>query len=83
MVLVLSINIVVRPTAMYSIKTWYESSFFSKEFSSLLTSQQISDFLGRIGDSDIPSISMEKMIRSVGQRALSSMISRVYLATQS
>jgi hypothetical protein len=53
MVLALSINRVVRPTAMHNIKTWYENSFLSKD-PLPLTSQQISDLLARIGDSDVP-----------------------------
>ena len=83
MVLALSINRVVRPTAMHNIKTWYENSFLSKEFSLPLTSQQISNFLGRIGDSDIPHISIEKMIISVGAKSTFIHDITVYPATQS
>lgn len=71
MVLVISINRIVRPTAMYNIKTWYESSFLSREFPELpLTSQRISDLLSRIGESNVPSMFMGKIVSSLGTKSV-------------
>lgn len=71
MALAISINRIVRPTAMYNIKTWYESSFLSKESPGLpLTSQRISDLLSRIGESNVPSMFMGKIVSSLGTKSV-------------
>ena len=49
MLITLSINRIVRPTAMHNIKTWYEGSALSLEYPELpLTSQNISELLKNI-----------------------------------
>lgn len=66
MLITLSINRIVRPTAMHNIKTWYEGSALSLEYPQLpLTSQNISELLKKIGDSSIPSMFMGKVIQKM------------------
>ncbi len=70
MLITLSINRIVRPTAMHNIKTWYEGSALSLEYPELpLTSQNISEQLKRIGDSNIPTIFMGKMMQKLGTKS--------------
>ena len=69
MILSMSFNRVVRPTAMYNLKTWYENSALSLQWPDLpLKSQNISNLLAKVGDSDIPSMFMGKMFRSLGTK---------------
>lgn len=69
MILSMAFNRVTRPTAMYNIKTWYENSTLSLQWPELpLKSQNISNLLAKIGDSDIPSMFMSKMLRSLGTK---------------
>lgn len=54
-ILTLSLNKVVNPVGMCNIKTWFERTYLSKEWHGLpLSSQSLSDFLARIGESSIP-----------------------------
>lgn len=70
MVLTLCINRVVRPTALHIVKTWYEGSFLSVLYHGLsLSSQNISNLLARLGDSDIPSVFMGKMLNYLGTKS--------------
>ncbi len=70
MLITLSINHIVRPTAMHNIKTWYEGSALSLEHPQLpVTSQSISELLKRIGDSSIASIFMGKMMQQLGTKS--------------
>jgi len=70
MLITLSINRIVRPTAMHNIKTWYEGSALSLEYPQLpVTSQNISELLKRIGDSGIPSMFMGKMMQQLGTKS--------------
>jgi len=67
MVITLCINRVVRPTALHIVKTWYEGSFLSVLYKGLsLSSQNISNLLARIGDSDTPSVFMGKLLKDLG-----------------
>ena len=60
---------VIRPTAMYNIKGWYENSTLFLQWPELpLKSQNISNLLAKIGDSDIPSMFMRKMFRNLGTK---------------
>ena len=69
MILAMALNRVIRPTAMYNLKTWYENSVLSLEWPELpLKSQNISNLLAKVGDSDIPSMFMGKMFRSIGTK---------------
>jgi len=70
MLITLSINHIVRPTAMHNTKTWYEGSALSLEHPQLpVTSQSISELLKRIGDSGIASIFMGKMMQQLGTKS--------------
>ena len=70
MILAMALNRVIRPTAMYNLKTWYENSVLSLEWPDLpLKSQNISNLLAKVGDSDIPSMFMGKMFRSIGTKS--------------
>ena len=54
---------------MYNLKTWYENSVLCLDFPELpLKSQNISNLLAKVGDSDIPSIFMGKMLRNLGTK---------------
>ena len=70
MLITLSINHIVRPTAMHNIKTWYEGSALSLEYPQLpVTSKSISELLKRIGDSGIASIFMGKMTQQLDTKS--------------
>lgn len=69
MILAMALNRVIRPTAMYNLKAWYENSTLSLQWPELpLKSQNISNLLAKIGDSDIPSMFMSKMLRGLGTK---------------
>ncbi len=69
MILAMSLNRITRPTAMYNLKTWYENSILSLEWPDLpLKSQTISNLLAKVGDGDIPSTFISKMLRSLGTK---------------
>ncbi len=69
MILAMALNRVIRPTAMYNLKAWYENSTLSLQWPELpLKSQNISNLLAKVGDSDIPSMFMGKMLRSLGTK---------------
>jgi transposase len=66
MVLTMSISRMVRPTALHTLKTWYEGSFLSSLYPELpLSSQNISDLLEKTGESSIPSAFMGKLLQGV------------------
>lgn len=70
MVLTMCMNRVVRPTAMHNLKTWYEGSFLSCLYPEiLLSSQNISNLLAKIGDSSVPSIFMGKLLKQLGTKS--------------
>ena len=70
MILSMVFNRIARPTAMYNLKTWYESSALSLKWPELpLKSQNISNLLSKVGDSDIPSTFMGKMFRNLGTKS--------------
>jgi transposase len=70
MILAMALNRITRPTAMYNLKTWYENSVLSLEWPELpLKSQKISNLLAKVGDSDIPSTFMGKMLRNLGTKS--------------
>jgi transposase len=53
-VLVLALNRLVYPVSMDNIKSWYERTYLSELYGELrLSSQTLSNFLSRLGDSDI------------------------------
>jgi transposase len=69
MILAMALNRVTRPTPMYNLKTWYENSFLCLEWPELpLKSQNISNLLAKVGDSDAPSTFMGKMFRNLGTK---------------
>jgi hypothetical protein len=68
MLITLSINRIVRLTAMHNIKTWYEGSALSLEYPQLpLTGQSISELLKKIGDSSI--MLMGKIMQKLGTKS--------------
>lgn len=68
--LTLSINRVIRPVSMHVLKTWYEGSFLSNLYPDLpLSSQNLSNFLANLGDSSVPSMFMEKLMKKLGTRS--------------
>ena len=70
MIIAMALNRITRPTAMYNLKTWYENSVLSLEWPELpLKSQNISNLLAKVGDSDIPSTFMGKMLRNLGTKS--------------
>jgi len=69
MILAMALNRVIRPMAMYNLKTWYENSALSLQWPELpLKSQNISNLLAKVGDSDIPSKFIGKMFRNLGTK---------------
>ncbi len=70
MILSMVFNRIARPTAMYNLKTWYENSVLSLNWPELpLKSQNISNLLAKVGDSDIPSTFMGKILRDLGTKS--------------
>ena len=70
MVLSLCINRVVRPVALHLVRTWYDSSFLSVLFPGLsLSSQNVSNLLSELGDSNIPSVFMGNLLKDVGTKS--------------
>jgi len=52
---ILALNHVVRPLALYHIQSWYEGSILSRIYpGALLSSRSLSKLLSRIGESDLP-----------------------------
>lgn len=69
MILSLCVNRVVRPMALHLVRTWYDTSFLSVLYPGLsLSSQNVSNLLSDIGSSDIPSVFMGKLLKSVGTK---------------
>jgi len=69
-VLALSINRVVRPVAMHSIRTWYDGTTLYLDNPHLpLASQRISELLQKIGESDIPARFMGLFLESLGPKS--------------
>jgi transposase len=70
MIIAMALNRVIRPTPMYNLKTWYENSALFLQWPELpLKSQNISNLLAKVGDSDIPSLFMGKMFRNLGTKS--------------
>ncbi|WP_319507504.1 IS1634 family transposase [uncultured Methanolobus sp.] len=67
MALAIAMNRITRPVAMYNVRSWYENSaLFLNDPELPLKSQNISKLLDKIGDSDIPSTFIGKMLRNLG-----------------
>ncbi len=65
--LAIAMNRITRPVAMYNVRSWYENSaLFLNDPELPLKSQNISKLLDKIGDSDIPSTFIGKMLRNLG-----------------
>ena len=70
MVLSLCVNRVVRPVALHLVRTWYDSSFLSVLFPGIsLSSQNVSNLLSELGDSNIPSVFMGNLLKDVGTKS--------------
>jgi len=69
MIISMALNRVIRPTAMHNLKAWYEGSVLSLEYPDLpLKSQNISNLLAKVGDSNIPSAFMSRMLGNLGTK---------------
>ncbi|CAJ36736.1 transposase (IS4) [Methanocella arvoryzae MRE50] len=71
--LLLAFNRVLRPVSMRNVESWYEASYLSEqsEFRDLqTTSQRLSEFLERIGESDVPMGLFKGMIQRFSTGAL-------------
>jgi transposase len=65
--MVLVLNRVVHPVAVCNIRGWYEGTYLSKRYGELpLSSQALSEFLGRIGESSLGMDFSERFIHKVG-----------------
>jgi transposase len=65
--MVLVLNRVVHPVAVCNLKAWYEGTSLIKRYGNLpLSSQSLSEFLERIGESSLGMDFSERFIRSVG-----------------
>lgn len=66
-ILTLALNRVVSPVAMSNVKTWYEGTYLPKLYGELpLSSQSLSEFLKRIGESSLPLDFSERLIKAIG-----------------
>ena len=64
MVRALAFNRIIRPTAMKNVDSWYEGTSLALESPKInLTSQRVSELLGRLGESNIPEQFMSQLIK--------------------
>ena len=69
MIISMALNRVIRPTAMHNLKAWYEGSVLSLEYPDLpLKSQNVSNLLAKVGDSNIPIAFMSRMLGNLGTK---------------
>jgi len=65
----MAFNRIIRPTAMKNVDTWYEGTSLALESPQInLSSQRISEFLNRLGDSDIPDRFMARLLEETGMK---------------
>ena len=69
MVRALAFNRIIRPTAMKNVDSWYEGTSLALESPQInLTSQRVSELLGRLGESNIPDRFMSQLIEGTGTK---------------
>jgi transposase len=69
MVRALAFNRIIRPTAMRNVESWYEGTTLALESPEInLTSQRVSELLGRLGESNIPDRFMSQLIEGTGTK---------------
>lgn len=69
MVRALAFNRIIRPMAMKNVGTWYEGTSLALESPEItLSSQRISEFLGRVGEHDIPDRFMARILEGTGTK---------------
>jgi len=69
MVRALAFNRIIRPTAMKNVDSWYEGTSLALESPQInLSSQRLSEFLCRLGESNIPDQFMSQLIRGTGTK---------------
>jgi transposase len=69
MVRALAFNRIIRPMAMRNVYSWYEGTSLALESPQItLTSQRVSELLGRLGESNIPDRFMSQLIDGTGTK---------------
>jgi transposase len=69
MVRALAFNRIIRPMAMKNVDSWYEGTSLVLESPQInLSSQRVSEFLGRLGESDIPDKFMARLLEGTGTK---------------
>ena len=69
MVRALAFNRIIRPMAMKNVDSWYEGTSLALESPQInLTSQRVSELLGRLGESNIPDRFMSQHIEGTGTK---------------
>ncbi len=69
MVRALAFNRIIRPTAMKNVDSWYEGTTLALESPQInLTSQRVSELLGRLGESNIPDRFMSRLTEGTGTK---------------
>jgi transposase len=69
MVRALAFNRIIRPTAMKNVDSWYEGTTLALESPQInLTSQRVSELLGRLGESNIPDQFMSRLTEGIGTK---------------
>jgi len=67
-VLTLALNRLVRPVAMMNVRTWFEGTYLSKLYGDLpISSQNLSEFMDRLGGSAVPMQFSERFIKTLGK----------------
>jgi transposase len=65
--LALALNRAVSPVAMSNMRSWYEGTYLHEDYGELpLSSQALSEFLARVGESSLAMDFAERFIRSLG-----------------
>jgi hypothetical protein len=69
MVRALAFNRIIRPTAMKNVDSWYEGTALALESPQInLTSQRLSEFLCRLGESKVPDRFMSQLSKEPAQK---------------
>jgi transposase len=69
MVRALAFNRIIRPMAMKNVDSWYEGTSLVLESPQInLSSQRVSEFLGRLGESDIPDRFTARLLEGTGTK---------------
>lgn len=69
MIQALAFNRIIRPTSMKNVESWYEGTSLALESHQIsLSGQRVSELLARLGESDVPTRFMSRLIEGTGTK---------------